>query len=153
MPNVLLMVPPGSQPARGPAVAIEAARKLGGELIVLTVLDPSEVARIAASLDSAFIGDRVSDRVTEVLAREQRAQAESLLSQIAEQARQAGVPCRTLVEEGEGSDVCARVARNWDVAAAFLVAERKSWLTRLLARASGVRVPALPGCEVTVLED
>jgi hypothetical protein len=33
------------------------------------------------------------------------------------------------------------------------VAERQSWLTRFLSRSAAVRLPALSGCEVRVMEE
>ena len=84
----MLVIPPGIRPrsARDHAIDAAAARG-GGTLIGLVLLDPAETARIAAALDSAFMGERVSDRVVEVLAGEQRSQAEAVLEEVGERAR------------------------------------------------------------------
>jgi hypothetical protein len=36
---------------------------------------------------------------------------------------------------------------------ALLVAEKRSWLTRFLSRGAAVKLPALSGCEVRVMEE
>jgi nucleotide-binding universal stress UspA family protein len=153
MPNVLLVIPPGVEPRRARDQAIETARRLGGSLVALVVLDPAETARIASTLDSAFMGDRLSDRVVEVLAREARGRAEDLLATIAAEAKQRGVSFTPLVEEGDPSEVCTRVIRAQDIAVAVLVAEKRSWLSRFLSGGADVRLPALAGCEVRVVEE
>jgi nucleotide-binding universal stress UspA family protein len=153
MANVLLVIPPGITPQQTLAAAIESARHHGGKLIALMVLDPDEPRRIASSLDGAFVGERVSDNVVEVLAREQRAQAESVLRQVCEIARQQQISCDERIEEGDAGEICARVIRQQNVAAAILVAEKRSWLTRFLSRSAAVRLPALSGCEVRVMEE
>jgi nucleotide-binding universal stress UspA family protein len=153
MPNVMLVIPPGVVPQRARDQAIEAARALGGGVVALVVLDPAETARVAASLDSAFMGDQVSDRVVEVLTREARSRAEELLAALREPVVSAGLSFVGRVEEGDIGEVCAHAVRTHDVAVAIVVAERRSWLSRLLSGAADVRLPALPGCELRVLEE
>jgi hypothetical protein len=153
MPNVLLVIPPGVRPRAAREHAIDAAVRAGGTLVGLVLLDPVETARLAASLDSAFMGERVSTRVVEVLAREQRSQAEAVLEEIAAAARARAVPFVPLIEEGDADEVCARVIRTHTVAAAVLVVERRSWLSRILSRSSAVRLPAMANCALTVMEE
>jgi Universal stress protein family len=153
MSNVLLVVPLGVEPRRARDYAIEQARRLRGDLIGLIVLDPAETARVASSLDSAFMGDRVSDRLVEVLAHEAHGRAEAILHAIHDEATKQGVSFTSLVEEGEPSEVCARVVRKHAVALTVLVAEKRSWLTRFLSGATEVHLPMMPGCEVRVMEE
>lgn len=153
MANVLLIIPPGIQPRAARDHAMAAAARSGGTLIGLVLLDPAETARIAASLDSAFMGGRVSDRVVEVLAREQRSQAEAVLAEVGAQAQARGVPFVPLIEEGDADEVCARVIRAHQVAAAVLVVEKRSWLSRILARSAAVKLPAMANCALTVVEE
>jgi nucleotide-binding universal stress UspA family protein len=133
--------------------AIEAAARAGGTLIGLVLLDPAETARIAATLDSAFMGERVSDRVVEVLVGEQRNQAETVLAEIAAAAQARGVPFVALIEQGDADEVCARVIRTHQVSAVILVVEKRSWLSRILARSSAVKLPAMANCTLTVMEE
>src|SRR5215468_8001433 len=153
MSNVLLVVPPGIRPRAARDRAIDAAAHAGGSLIGLVLLDPAETARIAATLDSAFMGERVSDRVVEVLATEQRCHAEALLAEIGRLAAARGVPFVPLVEHGDADDVCARVIRTHRVTSAFLVVERRSWLSRILSRSAAVKLPAMADCALTVIEE
>lgn len=153
MTNVLLVIPPGIRPRAARERAIAAAAQGGGTLVGLVLLDPAETARIAATLDSAFMGERVSDRVVEVLAREQRSQAEALLAEIGELARGRGVPFVALIEEGDPDEVCARVIRAQQVGEAILVVEKRSWLSRILSRSPAVTLPALADCPLTVIEE
>jgi nucleotide-binding universal stress UspA family protein len=153
MANVLLVVPPGTRPRAAREHAIEAAARAGGTLIGLVLLDPAETARIAATLDSAFMGERVSDRVAEVLAREQRSQADALLAEIGAQAQARGVPFVPLIEEGDADEVCARVIAAHRVGSAVLVVEKRSWLSRILSRSASIKLPAMADCVLTVMEE
>jgi nucleotide-binding universal stress UspA family protein len=153
MANVLLVVPPRIRPRAARDHAVDAAARAGGTLIALVLLDPAETPRIAATLDSAFMGERVSDRVVEVLAREQRSQADAALTEIGAAAQARRVPFVPLVEEGDADEVCARVIRAHDVAEVVLVVEKRSWLSRILSRSSAVKLPALADCTLTVMEE
>jgi nucleotide-binding universal stress UspA family protein len=153
MANVLLIISPGLDPRSSRDRAIDAAAKAAGTLIGLVLLDPAETARIAATLDGAFMGERVSDRVAEVLAREQQSQAEAVLAGIADHARSRGVEFVPLVEAGDPEEVCARVVRTHQVTQAILVVEKRSWLSRLLSGSAPLRVPAIADCTLTVMEE
>lgn len=153
MGNVLLIIPPGIAPRMARDHALGLAQSAAGTLVGLVLLDPAETARIAATLDSAFMGERVSDRVVEVLAREQRAQAEALLAAIATEAAARGVPFTALIEEGDPDEVCARVVRAHQIGAAVLVVEKRSWLSRILARSAAVRLPSMADVALTVMEE
>jgi hypothetical protein len=72
--------------------------------------------------------------------------------EIARQAEAAGVRADSKFEEGDPSEICRRLIPSNDVTLAILVAERRSWLARLLAR-NILQVPALAGCEVRVIEE
>jgi nucleotide-binding universal stress UspA family protein len=153
MSNVLLVTPSRIHPRAARDYALEAAARQGGTLVGLVLLDPAETLRIAATLDSAFMGERVSDRVAEVLSREQRSQAEAVLAALGAQAHARGVPFVPLIEEGDADEVCARLIRTHDVASAVLVVEKRSWLSRILARSSAVKLPAMANCALTVIEE
>jgi nucleotide-binding universal stress UspA family protein len=153
MANVLLVVPPGIRPRLARDHAVDAAAHAGGTLIGLVLLDPTETARIAATLDSAFMGERISDRVVEVLASEQRSQAEAVLREVGAHAQTRGVPFIALIEEGDPEEVCARIIGAHQVASAVLVVEKRSWLSRILSRSSAVKLPAMADCALTVMEE
>jgi len=152
--NVLLLVMPEYEAPHATAYALERARERGAGLVALAVLDPDAHQTVARTLaDVGFVGERVSDDVVEALEQERRSFAERQVGLVAEEARRRGVPCTTLVEEGDPTEVCARVARQHGIITAVLVAEKQSWLTRFLSRSAPVRLPALPGCEVKIMED
>ena len=153
MNNVLLVIPPGIRPHKSLEYALHRALQDKADLIALVTLDPMETARIAARLDSAFMGERVSDRIVEVLAREQHTRAEEMLAEIGEQARAAGLTFLPLIETGDASEVCGAAIRRHNVGCAVLVAEKRSWLTKLLSRSQMVHIPALAGCEIKVVEE
>src|SRR5262245_20949427 len=151
--TVLLVIPPGIRPRAARDRAIDAATRAGATLVGLVLLDPAEIARIAATLDSAFMGERVSDRVVDVLVREQHSQAETVLAEIAAAAQARGVPFVPLIEQGDADEVCARVIRTHQVGSVILVVEKRSWLSRILARSSAVKLPAMANCTLTVMEE
>jgi len=153
MKNVLLVIPPGVKPRIGLHHALERASAVGSKLVALVILDPSETVRIAARLDDAFLGERVGDRVIKALEREQFVRAEDLLTDIASEAADAGIEVVRLIESGDTSEVCERVIRQQDIGYAVLVAERRSWLTRLLSRSPTVNIPTFEGCEIKVVEE
>jgi len=153
MQNVLLVIPPGIRPRKSLEYALQRAAREGAGLVALVVLDPKETARIAARLDSAFMGERVSDRIVEVLGREQHARAEELLAEIGERARSAGLTFLPVIETGDASELCSAAIRRHEVGCAVLVAEKRSWLTKLLSRSQTVHIPTLAGCEIKVVEE
>jgi nucleotide-binding universal stress UspA family protein len=153
MGNVLLVIPPGVRPRAARDHALARAAANGGTLIVLVLLDRAEAARIAATLDSAFMGERVSDRVVAVLAREQHVQAEALLADIQALATARGIAFVPLIETGDADEVCARVIRTHAVREAVVVVAKRSLLSRLLSRSAPISVPAMPGCALTVMEE
>ena len=151
--NVLLVIPPGVKPRAGFHHALHRAAEFGGKLVALVILDPNEIVRIAARLDSAFMGERVGDGVMKALEREQQVRARDLLEEIAECAKKWGVETVSLIESGDTGEVCERILRQHDVGYAVLLAERRSWLTRLLSRSAAVQIPSFEGCEVKVIEE
>jgi nucleotide-binding universal stress UspA family protein len=153
MKNVLLVIPPGVRPRVGLHHALDRAATEGSKLIALAILDPSETVRIAARLDDAFLGERVGDRVIKALDREQFARAEDLLAEITSDAANSGTEVVPLIERGDTTEVCERVIRQHDIGYAVLLAERRSWLTRLLSRSPAVNIPAFEGCEIKVVEE
>jgi nucleotide-binding universal stress UspA family protein len=154
MKKALLVIPARADAPNAIAYAVGRAKDAGGDLLAVVVLDPNVTQRIAETLtDQAFVGEEVSQNVADTVAKEQRVQAEDLLNQIAEQAKNAGVACSPLIEEGDPSEICTRLIRTHNVQSAVLVAEKRSWLTRFLSRAAAVKLPALAGCEVKVMDD
>jgi nucleotide-binding universal stress UspA family protein len=154
MKNVLLVAAGAAQVSRAVAYALSRAQKSGGSLFAVVVLDPETTERVASTLANiGWVGEKVSEGVVDTLTKEQRAQAETLLQQIGEQAKKEGVAFTPMIEEGDPSEVCSRIIRQHQVGSAVLVAERRSWLTRFLSRSSVLKLPTLAGCEVKVMEE
>jgi len=151
--NVLLVIPPGIRPRKSLDYALQRAKQDQAGLIALVTLDPTETARIASRLDSAFMGERVSDRVVEVLAREQQTRAEEMLAEIGDKARAAGLKFLPLIETGDAGEACGVAIRRYEVGCAVLVDEKRSWLTKLLSRSQTVHIPALACREIKVVEE
>ena len=154
MKNVLLVTVPGIETPNAVAYAIRRAGETGGELIALAVLDPELGQRVASTLANVgFLGEKLSGNVVQTVTHEQHMHAEEVLRKIEEHANRHGVSCRVLIEEGDPGEVCGRIIDTYDVAVAVLVAEKRSWLTRFLSRSAAVKLPALAGCEVRVMDD
>lgn len=154
MKNVLLVVTPGYEAPNALAYSLARAKELGGKLVALTVLDPDAHKQVASTLSNVgFVGGRVREDLVEALEKEQRSFAEVQLQQAAEEARRQGVDCAVLLEEGDPSEVSARVVREHAIGLAVLVAEKRSWVTRFLSRSAPVRLPSFAGCEIKVMED
>jgi nucleotide-binding universal stress UspA family protein len=153
MKNVLLMIPPNSESKSAVQEAIAAAKQRGGRLLVVVALDPDVLDGVCATLSNVgFMGEKVSDQVQETLLREYRTRAEEMAHEIARQAEAAGVSADSKFEEGDPSEICRRLIPSHEITLAVLVAEKRSWLARLLARNS-LQVPTLAGCEVRVIEE
>jgi hypothetical protein len=151
--NVLLLVPADREPRAAVGAAIGAAKERQGRLIAVVLLDPELVERVSATLSNfGFVGEKVSDEVGDTLLREYRHRAAALGAEVVEQARRQGVEAEARFEEGDPGEVCRRLIPGLDIGLAVLLAERRSWLARLLAR-DPVRIPALAGCEVRVVEE
>jgi nucleotide-binding universal stress UspA family protein len=152
-PNVLLLVPADREPQAVVDEAIGAAKERSGRLIAVVVLDPELVERVSAALSNfGFMGEKVSDEVGETLLREYRARAATTGATIVERAKAAGIDAEARFEEGDPEEICRRLIPRLGIGLAVLLAERRSWLARLLAR-EAVRIPALAGCQVRVIED
>lgn len=153
MKNVLLMIPPNHESKTAVHEAIAAAKDRGGRLLVVVALDPQVLDGVCATLSNVgFMGEKVSDQVQDTLLREYRNRAAEMAEEIAREAQAAGVPAESKFEEGDPSEICRRMIPSNDVALAILVAEKRSWLARLLARSS-LQVPTLAGCEIRVIEE
>ena len=151
--NVLLLLPSDASAESAVREAIEAAKARGGRLVVAGVLQAEMVDKVSAALtDVGFMGEKVSDQVRSTLLREYRTRGAALASEVAERARRAGIDAEDVFEEGDPTEICRRLIPAHQIGLAILVAERRSWLTRLLAR-EPLSVPALAGCEVRVIEE
>jgi len=154
MQNVLLVMPAGAEPRRAMAAAIDLAKARGSNLVALIVLDPTQATRAARTLSEAgFMSEEVGTQVGATIAHEYRSDAEALLHGLGERAKKDGVVVTPLIEEGDAGEICGRVIRAHNIGTAVLVAEKRSWLTRFLSRSATVQLPALAGCEVTVMEE
>jgi nucleotide-binding universal stress UspA family protein len=154
MHNVLVLIPAGTEPQRAIRAAITLAKEKGERLIAVVVITPEVAGRVISALsDVGFVGERVGNQVLETIRHECRARSEALLSGVAEQAQQEGVAVTPIIEEGDTDEICTRLIRVHQIGTAVLVAERQSWLTRFLSHSAAVRLPALSGCEVRVMEE
>ena len=153
MSNVLLLIPVDRRAERATAEALAQARALGGRLIVTVVIDPELMDRVSTRLDEVgLMGERVGEGVRSALEREYQTRAAEIIAQVRRAAEPLAVAVDSAVEKGDPTEICTRVARAHQVALALLVAERRSWLTRLLS-GGAARVPDLPGCEMRVVEE
>jgi len=154
MQNVLIVIPAGKEPQHAMRAAIALAKERGGRLVALTVLDPELSSRVASTLrEVGFMGEQVSNQVSDAIRREDRCCSEALLQAVVERATSEGVAVTPLLEQGDTGDVCGRVIRTYHIGVAVLVAEKQSWLTRFLSRSAAVNLPAWAGCEVRVMEE
>lgn len=153
MAHVLLLMAADHQSQRAPSEAIHVARAQGASLTVAVAIDPTVMERVAHKLDEiGFSGEKVGDGVRTVLLREYRARAEAAVAAVTELGRKEGVAVHGIIEEGDPTEVGTRLARTLPATTVLLVAERRSWLNRLLS-GSAVGMPDLPGCEVRVIEE
>ena len=153
MSNVLLVIPAAKESEVALCTAIELAQERRGTLVALVVLDADLPGRVATTLtEVGFMGEQLGDQVRAAIVHEDRAGAEALLHALTERARKEGVTVTPLIEQGDTGEICSRVIRAYQIGIAVLVAERRSWLTRFLSRGA-VKLPALLGCEVRIVED
>jgi nucleotide-binding universal stress UspA family protein len=151
--TVLLLVPPDRQITGAIAAALNLAETRGAGLLAVAVVDTGASARLSSRMtDVGLLAEKVTDQLSETLAREHRVRGEALLREICDQAQARGVPCRTAIESGDPAEVCRRLVEGQDVTAAVLVAEKRSWLGRILARGRLFRPEGL-GCEVLVVDE
>jgi nucleotide-binding universal stress UspA family protein len=154
MHNVLLVIPAGSEPQQAMRAAIDLAKQHGGALVALVVLDAEQATRAASTLtEVGFMGEEVGTQVSETITHEYRSDAETLLQALAERAKKEGVVVTPLIEAGDTGEICGRVIRTHQIGTAVLVAEKRSWLTRFLSHSAAVKLPALAGCDVKVMEE
>lgn len=153
MAHVLLLMAADHQSQRAPVEAVNLARTKGAALTVAVVVDPNVMDRVAHNLDEiGLAGEKVGDGIRDVLLREYRARADAAVAAATELGRKEGIAVTGIIEEGDPAVIGTRLARTLPATAVLLVAERRSWLNRLLS-GSAVSMPDLPGCEVRVIEE
>ena len=154
MHNVLILIPGGKEPQQALDAALELAKQRGGTLVALVVLDPELPGRVASRLTEAgFMGEEIGERVSDTIEHEHRHCAEALLQALAERAKKEGVAVTPIIEVGDPGEICGRIIQTHQIGTAVLVAEKRSWLTRFLSHSAAVKLPALSGCEVRVMEE
>lgn len=154
MSNVLIVIPAGTEPQQAITTALELAKQRSGRLVALVVLDPDLGRGVTSTLgDAAFVGEQVEAEVGEAILHGYRTDAEAFLKTLVERGGQGGIAVVPLIEEGDTGEVCARVIVTHQIGLALLVAEKRSWLARFLSRRAAVKLPALSGCEVRVMEE
>ena len=154
MSDILLLVPPDRQVTRAIDTALDLASARSAGLVAAVVIAIDASDRLSdRMIDVGFLGERITDQVSETLAREHRIRGQALLAEIAGQARARAIPCRTTIETGDPGEVCRRLVETEGVAAAVVVTDKRSWLARILAGAQPLRPPNLSGCEVTLVEE
>lgn len=154
MKAVLLLVSPKTDSPQARTYAIEQARALSAELLVVAVLDPEIGGRVGRKLEeSGFVGEKVSESLVCCLERDLRTQGEELVQGIATEAQRAGVVVHTRVEEGDLREIASRCCSGFELQLAVVAAEKRSWLGRLLgSEGEQQRGLRLPRCEVKVIE-
>jgi nucleotide-binding universal stress UspA family protein len=154
MSDVLLLVPPDRQITRAIQQALDLAARRGQGLLAAVVLDADATLRLAGRMiDVGLLPEKITDQVSETLAREHRMRAEMVLADVAEQARARGLPCRTTIESGDPADVCRRLVAAGGISVAVVVTEKRSWIGRVLSGAEPLQPPALGGCELVLVEE
>jgi nucleotide-binding universal stress UspA family protein len=154
MPNVLVVIPAAKEPQQALRAAIDLAKGRGNSLVALVVLDPDLPTRVASRFtEVGFMGEQLGDQVRGAIIQEYRARSEALLRALVERAKKEGVTVTPIIEEGDTGEVCKRVVQAHQISTAVLVAEKQSWLTRFLSRSAAVKLTALLGCEVRVMEE
>ena len=154
MRNVLLVIPAGKEPQEAIGTAVELARQRGATLVAVVVLDADLPSQVANRLtEVGFMGEQIGKQVRDAIAHEYHGRATALLQALAERANKEGVPVIPLIEQGDTGEICSRIIRTHQIGTAVLVAEKRSWLTRFLSHSAAVKLPALAGCEVRVMEE
>jgi nucleotide-binding universal stress UspA family protein len=154
MSNVVLMLPADRQVSRAIATALDLAEQRKAGLIAALVIDADAAQRFSSQMiDRGLVAEKVTDQLSEALAREHRIRGEALLHEICEETRARGIPCRTMLETGDPGQICRRLVETDDVAAVVLVTEKRSWLGRALGLGQPLRPSALGGCEVLVVPE
>ena len=154
MSDVLLLVPPDRQITDAIATALDLAASRRAGLIAVVVIDADASVRLASRMiDVGLLPEKVTDQFSETLAREHQIRAEALLGEIRERAEARDIACQTAIETGDPGEICRRTVASADVAIAVLVAEKRSWIGRFLARGQPLRPPDLGGCEVLVVDE
>ena len=153
MAHVLLVMAADHQSQRAATEAVALARSLNAPLTVAVVIDPTVMDRVSHNLDeTGLAGEKIGDSVREVLLREYRARASMAVQVATDLACAEGITATGIVEEGDPTEIGTRLARTLPATSVLLVAERRSWLSRLLS-GSAIGMPDLPGCEVRVIEE
>jgi nucleotide-binding universal stress UspA family protein len=154
MSTVLLLLPPDRQVTRAIATALDVAAERGAKLIAVVVIDDDASLRLATRMiDVGLLAEKLTDQVSEAMEREHRIRGDALLTEVADQARTRGIACERRLEHGDMDEVCRLLVEATGASAAVLVAEKRSWLARMLTGGEPLRPAALGGCELIIVDE
>lgn len=134
--------------------AIDLARNKEAELKAMFILDSSVPGTVFENLtDIGFIGDKPSTELKEAISKEYEERAKEVLREIKEQAKKSGVPCETLLEEGDFTEKCLEAIARFSADMIILNRSRRSYFSRLFFGSAVDSLLRQAPCEIKIYEE
>ncbi len=133
--------------------ALALTRERDAELIVFFVLDVEFAEKIVHKLtDEGWIGGKPSEQLYISLLREYKFQAESKIGEIERQAKQVGVPLRSLIKSGAILEETMKIVQVEDPDLIIMSRRKRSNLSRLIFGSLSSALSKHVKCEVQIID-
>ena len=132
-PPVLLILSAMRQSGEAVRFALERAKKVCANMVVLYVVDRTVAEHAAHELEmSGFMGDEPADLVADVLVKAYRDRGREDVADIVSQAEEAGVGCEAVIREGEFYEECLSFMAGRGFTEIVAIQRKRSHLSRYL---------------------
>ena len=133
--------------------ALDFVKEKEAELVVVFVLDSQVPEAIFSQLtDIGFTGEKLSGQLKEAVNQEYQHQANEILTEIKERAKQKKVNCQVAVKEGNFTDKVLEAVGEYQPDLLILSRVRQTFLTRLFSRSAMDELLRRAPCEIKVFE-
>lgn len=133
MKTTLLVLSSAAHSPKATDVALEHAKKCGGTLIILYVVDTKLPASIFERLEgTALIGEAPGQSVQKALMEEYARQGELQVTAVAKRAAELGIETESMIKIGAFADECIGIIRERHVECVVITRQRNSHLSRFI---------------------
>ncbi|RMD93850.1 MAG: universal stress protein [Calditrichaeota bacterium] len=134
--------------------ALRLAKEQNAELLVLFVLDIDYADKIVHQLtDEGWIGGKPSEQLYTSLLKEYKTQAEEIIEDIVEKARELKVKVRPFIKGGTLLDETMKLCRLEDPDLIIITRRKRSRLSRLIHGSTVKILKEIAPCEVKIVDE
>ena len=154
MGTILLVLSTTRDSQKTVDLALERAGREKAPLTVLFVLDSAMPESIFEKLtDMGFTGEKPSEQLRDAILVEYRERGRKKLAEIEALAAPLGIPCETVMREGEFRAECLSLIAEKGAELVILTRKRRSSLSRFIFGSPVEEIRERTGCELLIVEE